>query len=237
MQATASAVIKQTVTTYLPPLNSPVTEFATIFKYLTYMQSLAKSVNMRYVNVFLDVGAAMNAYKLVWNYPDKFSNVLVHLGDFHFMKEIFNVVGTMIDGSGFDDIIVQAKLCSSESLASVINGSHYNRCWRVHEPFAEALERLLMESFIDYKQLAIPETVIAFTELIQVKDNDETVVNDQDVQDFHRQYLEFRERCRVGDFGRTAQFWVALYLDIIEVLHMIHNEVQINDFDLRMIAW
>ena len=201
------------------------------------MQSLAKSVNMPHLNVFLDVGAAMNACKLVWNYPDKFSNVLVHLGDFHFMKEIFNVVGTMIDGSGFDDIIFQANLCSSESLASVINGSHYNRCWRVDEPFAEALERLLMERFIDYKQLAIPETVIAFTESIQVKDNDETVVNDQGIQAFHRQYLEFRERRRVGDFGRTAQFWVALYLDIIEVLHMIHNAVQINDFDLRMIAW
>ena len=223
MQATASAAIKQTVTTYLPPLNSPVTEFATIFKYLTYMQSLAQSVNMPYVNVFLDVSAVMNAYKLVWNYPDKFSNVLVHLGEFHFIKEIFNVVRTMIDRYG--------------SLVSVINGSHFNRCWRVHRPFAEALESFLMERFIDYKQLAIPETVIAFTESIQVKDNDETVVNDQGVQVFHRQYLEFQERCRVGDFERTAHFWVALCLDIIEVLHMIHYAVQINNFDLRMIAW
>ena len=119
------------------------------------MQSLAKSVNMPYVNVFLDVGAAMNAYKLVWNYPDKFSNVLVHLGDSHFMKEIFNVIGTMIDGSGFNDTIFQANLCSSESLASVINGSHNNRCWRVHEPFAEALERLLMERFILFRGLFI----------------------------------------------------------------------------------
>ena len=66
-------------------------------------------VNLPYVNVFLDVGAAMNAYKLVWNYPDKFSNVLVHLGDFYFMKEIFNVVGIMIDESGFNDIIFQAS--------------------------------------------------------------------------------------------------------------------------------
>ena len=90
-----------------------------------------------------------------------------------------------------------------------------------------------MERFIDYKQLAIPETVIAFTESIQVKDNDEAVVNDQGVQEFHRQYLEFwMQRCRVGDFGRTAQFWIVLYLDIIEVLHMIQNAVQINDLDL-----
>ena len=100
----------------------------------------------------------------------------------------------MTDGSGFNKFFFQSNLCSSECLASVINGSHCNRCWRVHELFAEALERLLMETFIRYKQLAIPETVIAFTELVQVKDNDETVVNDQGVQEFHRQYLEFRKK-------------------------------------------
>ena len=88
----------------------------------------------------------------------------------------------MIGRPGFIEIIFQANLCSSESLASVINGSHYKICWRVHEPFAEALERLLMDKFIDYKKLAIPETVIALTESVQVKDNDETVVNDQGVQ-------------------------------------------------------
>ena len=223
MRVTASEAIKQTITTYLPPSDSPVTEFAMIFKYLAYMKSLAKSVNVPYINVFLDVGAAMNAYKLVWNYPDKFSNALVHLGDFHFIKEIFNVNGTMIDGSGFNDINLQANLCSSIQQMLAL--------------FGEALERLLTEKFIDYKQLAIPETVIAFTESIQVKDNDKTAVNDQGVQEFHTQYLEFRERCKVRDFGRTAQFWVALYLDIIEVLHMIHNAIQINDFDLRMTAW
>ena len=204
MQATASAAIKQKATIYLSSLNSPVTEFTTIFKYLTYMQSLAESVKMPYVNVFLDVGATMNAYKLVWNYPDKFSNVLVHLGDFHFIKEIFNVVGTMIDGSGFNDIIFQANLCSSESLAGVINGSHCNRCWCVHEPFAEALERLLMERFIDYKKLAIPETVIAFTESIQVKDNDETVVNDQGVQEFHRQYFTVSGKMQSGRLWKNS---------------------------------
>ena len=109
------------------------------------MQSLAKCVNMPFVNVILDVGAAVSACKLIWNYPNVFSNVIVHLGDFHFMKEIFNVVGTIINGFGFNDVIFHANLCSTESLAS---SSHYNRCWRVHEPFAEALERLFMEDLL-----------------------------------------------------------------------------------------
>ena len=36
------------------------------------MQKLVEEVNMPYVNVTLDVGAAMNAYKLWWNYPKRF---------------------------------------------------------------------------------------------------------------------------------------------------------------------
>ena len=56
---------------------------------MTYLQSLAADVNMPDVNITLDVDAAINAYKLLWNYPRKFGNVIVHLGDFHFLKENF----------------------------------------------------------------------------------------------------------------------------------------------------
>ena len=57
--------------TYLPPIDEKVTEFSIINRYLSYMQKLAKEANMPFVNVSLDVGAAINAYKLTWNYPDE----------------------------------------------------------------------------------------------------------------------------------------------------------------------
>ena len=41
---------------------------------------------MPYANITVDVGAATNAFKTVWNLPEQFSNVMIHLGDFHFMK-------------------------------------------------------------------------------------------------------------------------------------------------------
>ena len=42
----------------------------------------------------------MNAYKLIWNYSEKFANVVIHLGDFHFMKESFNILGMLVQVSG-----------------------------------------------------------------------------------------------------------------------------------------
>ena len=104
--------VQKTIVRYLPPVPSKVTDFNT---YLMYMQKLAEEVNMPYVNVTFDVGAAMNAYKLCWNYPKSFKNVFIHSGDFHFLKEKFNVDGRIIEGSGFDDTVFHAEVCSTGS--------------------------------------------------------------------------------------------------------------------------
>ena len=84
----ANVATEKTVMTYLPPINAPVNEFSTIFGFLTYMQKLCKEVNMPYVNITLDLGAAMPAYKVVWNYPNIFSNVIIHLGDFRCSQNV-----------------------------------------------------------------------------------------------------------------------------------------------------
>ena len=84
-------VNKKTVETYLPPITTKVTDFKTIYYYMTYLQQLPNDDNMPHVNIILDVAAVINTYKLLWNYPVSFRNVVIHLGDFHFMKENFKV--------------------------------------------------------------------------------------------------------------------------------------------------
>ena len=81
----------KTSETYLTPLNSKVTEYQTIQRYMKYLQGLAEQVNMPSVNITLDVGAAINAYLVIWNNPVMFKNIIIHLGSFHFLKENFQV--------------------------------------------------------------------------------------------------------------------------------------------------
>ena len=52
----------KTVETYLPPINAKVTDYATIQRYMQYLQSLAESVNMPYVNITLDVGGSYECF-------------------------------------------------------------------------------------------------------------------------------------------------------------------------------
>ena len=53
----------------------------------------------------------------------------------------------MVAVSGFEDVLFQAGLCSSGCISRVMSGKHYNRCFRVHETLAEALERRFIERF------------------------------------------------------------------------------------------
>ena len=154
----ADIEIKKISLTYLPPVNHPITDFATVYKGFEIIQNRARKANMPYANVTLDVGAAINAHKILWNYEDKFKNIVIHLGDFNFMKECFGAVGSFISGSGFEDIIYQSGLCFSGSLNGIISASHYNRCWNDHSHLAEALERLLLERFLQETD-HIPEII------------------------------------------------------------------------------
>ena len=58
---------------------------------MDYYQRLSGEVNMPQNNITLDVGAATNAFKYLWSNNDTFSNVVIHLRDFYFMKENFKV--------------------------------------------------------------------------------------------------------------------------------------------------
>ena len=58
---------------------------------MEYLQPLANEVGMPYVNITLDAGAAISAYKYFWNNYYIFNTVIILPGDFHLMKENFKV--------------------------------------------------------------------------------------------------------------------------------------------------
>ena len=90
-RAETSETLKKTSETFLTFITTKVIEFASIKKYLAYLQSMTGSVNMPYINVTLDVGAAINDYKTIWSLPNQCHNIMIHLGSFHFLKENFQV--------------------------------------------------------------------------------------------------------------------------------------------------
>jgi hypothetical protein len=106
----------------------------------------------------MDLAAAKIAYDIKWQKPELFSDVIVNLGAFHIMCSYLGALGKMMAGSGFEDVLIEAGLCASGSIAKVMSGKHYNRAMRVHQLVMESMERLLVQAFIDKEQLDSPDT-------------------------------------------------------------------------------
>ena len=130
------------------------------------------------------------------------------------MREYFGVIGKVVKGSGFEDIIFQSGACSTGSLNGVWMGSYYNRAWTVHSAFSETLERLLNERFIFEYSIFISEDFITAAEVPQSFYEDIVSSN----ATFLSRYQEFKESIRKGEL-------------------FIHLEVQDNNFEMRLRCW
>lgn len=104
-----------------------ITEHRTLITLFEISQNLAKQANMKYAHITLDLGAAINAFRVVWNDKARWSNVIIHLGDCHAFMAFFGSIGKLMTGSGFEEIVYQAGLCTSGSMTGLISGKHYNR--------------------------------------------------------------------------------------------------------------
>ena len=94
--------------TYLPPIQTAITEYPTIVSLFEKSRKLAKNINMMYTHIIMDVGAAIKAYHVVWNNADYWNDIIIHLGDFYAMMTFFGFIGTFISGSGFEVIVYQS---------------------------------------------------------------------------------------------------------------------------------
>lgn len=144
----------------------------------------------------------------------------------------FGVMGKYVAGSGFEEIIFQAGICSSGSISGVISGKQYNRCWAIHEAFSEALERLFMEAYI-------PEVAGSLQDFARHQPGARDIISFLDEPDlcaYVRKYEELKRRCLEGDLGKTAQFW-STYMMMVDRQQKLHYAINTNNVQLRLQMW
>ena len=167
---------------------------------------------MKYTHITVDAGAAAKFLHVVWNNPVEFKRVLIHFGDFYGMWELFSIIGKVVQGSGFEDIVYQAGLCTSGGINGIIAGKYHNRYWFVHESFAEALDRFFWESC----GISCPSDLISLIKGTENEDDCEQLVSREAFQRYEKEYERRRNECLQGKFRKTAQFWmIYVYIYIL----------------------
>ena len=138
----------ETILTFFPSICRTLTDLGTVCETIHRSVRLSKLSKMLYTHITVDIGAAEKNFKVKRNNPTDFQNVIIHPGDFHGIMQFFGNVGKFVSSSGFEDVVYQAGLCSAGAISKVLSGKAYNSCWRIHDVFAEALNRLLEKKYV-----------------------------------------------------------------------------------------
>ena len=112
---------------------------------------------------------------------------------------VFSVIGSYLKGSDFEEIIFQAKLYTSGCIKGIMNGKHYNRCWLIHEAFAQAVEKLFAD---EYLETLSPEKInVRICDILQC-------LNDKEVKEYISSTQSSYKKSQQGEFGYTGQYWM-----------------------------
>ena len=74
------------------------------------------------------------------------------MGGFHRALNYKGDIGKIMEGSGFEDCLVEAGVYSGAVISKLVAGKAYNRRIRAHKMLFEALSRLKWKAFISWTE-------------------------------------------------------------------------------------
>ena len=97
---------------------------------LKHSEEATKAVRQEYVINTFDLGVCMKALPLVWKYPDQYSKRINFPGPFHTKMNFIGMLNKKkARGSGYVEILIEAKLVTSETLISVLPEKHIQKLY------------------------------------------------------------------------------------------------------------
>ena len=90
---------------------------------------------------------SLKAYSIQQIEAPLFDNLLIMLGNFHNELAFYGAVGTYLNECGIEFILSEASVLAEGSMMMFMKGKSYNRCVRIHEILATALEQKLFDKF------------------------------------------------------------------------------------------
>eukprot|EP00733_Pompholyxophrys_punicea_P000439 Pompholyxophrys_punicea_v1_NODE_121_length_3355_cov_8.294759.p1 type:complete len:312 gc:universal NODE_121_length_3355_cov_8.294759:1498-2433(+) len=90
--------------------------------------------------------------KLVqWKHPDQFGeqNFVVSFGQLHIEAALLGVIGDLLEGSGWTNVLVNAEIATTGTAASFLTGSHITRTRHAHQVTLLGLYQLRKKAFLN----------------------------------------------------------------------------------------
>jgi len=233
ISATGVKPSRKSTIDYFTPINHPFTEYSVIKELLKQSEDATLEVGQEYVLNTFDLGGCMKALPLIWKFPEEYKKHVVTPGPFHTgMNYIGMVTGHKCRGSGYSEILIEADLITSGCLNSVLKGKAYAKALFCLKTVCEAMERLLIERFIEEEKVEVTNPV-ALLNLVQAcsRETLDIVLQDPSTLTILEKYVTYEDKVRAGHLGKTATFWLSV-IDHSRLILMLQYSVKTNNLAL-----
>ena len=213
---------------YCPLIKASPTEYSTIYTVMLTIQKHMSKLNQKMSVLTFDEAIYSKAKEIQWKCGDQFDDVILRMGGFHIALNFLGVIGHLYEGSGIEDIFIEAGLYGSNTVCRFLKGKMYNRGVRAHKLLFEALMRLQWRAFCDWIGDQIYEvdtetcnaSLENMQEALKNKDSDmisqcfdemQTVLSDK-VSNFHHKFISQQR-----ESSDTFAFWID-YINMVMLL-------------------
>jgi len=205
---------------YMDPIAASPTRNDVVRETMNRSMSVAIETKQEYAVVTYDLAVALKAYSIQALDAPLYDKLLVMLGNFHLELAFYGAVGTFLNESGAEHLLTESGVLAEGSLMGFIRGKFYNRCARIHDILALAMEIKLYESFLctldPEKKNALNE---ALFNIPPDREKQEQFLKTNEVFQQHMdEYEVYFQKSMSGDLGPTAQYWT-IYIYLINRVH------------------
>ena len=142
----AQGSVTPTTIAYLPMLDAPATEYATIVNTLEILQTNTNHLGQRNTVVFFDQAMYSKAMELVLANKDKFEDIVLMMGGFHINMNFLAAVGKMIAELGWEELFTLSGIFTKNVSDNLLNAKPYSRCLAAHLALYETLVGLKLKA-------------------------------------------------------------------------------------------
>ena len=115
---------------YLSTINGPATSMATINEMLGRALRIKEQLELTFIVIVCDQAIYCKALEIKRKCQDKYSSVILRLGDFHAVCTFMATIGKRFGDAGLQDIAIESGVISEGSVKRVLDGRAYNRAVR-----------------------------------------------------------------------------------------------------------
>ncbi|XP_043480323.1 uncharacterized protein LOC122510010 [Leptopilina heterotoma] len=172
---------------------------------------------------------------------NEFQGLTLRIGTFHLQKNFLRCLGQFIEGSGLDNILIEANIYGTNTLSTILSGTQYNRGIRAHKLIYESLRSFQFFEFIDKSGFSEDELKYLNMCLQEIRertvDKDHSSVIDKytkferTIENFFLKFLDFLNRKSIEN---ETFCYLNNYCQMVEILLNSIAADRLGDFDLHL---